>query len=193
LPFWCDISIAYIAEDRVLGLSKFARIAHQFVHRLQLQERLTHQIADEVTRITQSDDVVVVGEGEHLYMRMRRIKSPARMVSSVVRGRFRDLPALRAVTLGLLGRPCHQRRPVGSSRPKALRNAVSPFLCILSSATGRRITSAGPFVSLALYLSTGCLLMFSRCGVAVRRGSVMSPGIWSVWNVSLSAARGRRA
>lgn len=102
LPFWCDISIGYIAEDNVLGLSKFARIAHQFAHRLQLQERLTHQIADEIQRITGSRDVVVVGEGSHLCMEMRGVKAPHRMLSSVTRGRFRDLPALRAEAMALI-------------------------------------------------------------------------------------------
>ena len=51
-------------SDPQLGLSKFARIAHQFAHRLQLQERLAHQIADEIQRVTGSDDVFVVGRGE---------------------------------------------------------------------------------------------------------------------------------
>jgi GTP cyclohydrolase I len=85
-------------------LSKFARIAHQFAHRLQLQERLTHQIADEIERITGSRDVAVVGQGEHLCMTMRGIKTEATMSSSVIRGRFRDLPALRAEMLALMGR-----------------------------------------------------------------------------------------
>jgi GTP cyclohydrolase IA len=87
-----------------LDLSKFARIAHQFAHRLQLQERLTHQIAGEIQLITQIDDVVVVGQGQHLCMEMRGIRTPAMMTSSVIRGRFRDLPALRAETLALGGR-----------------------------------------------------------------------------------------
>lgn len=104
LPFWCDVWVGYIAEDRVLGLSKFARIAHQMAHKLQLQERLTHEIADEVQRITGSRDVAVVGRGEHLCMSMRGIKAPALMTSSVTRGRFRDLPALRAEMLALMGR-----------------------------------------------------------------------------------------
>jgi len=47
-----------------LGLSKFARITHQFARRLQLQERLTHQIADEIQRVTDSEDIFVVGRGE---------------------------------------------------------------------------------------------------------------------------------
>jgi GTP cyclohydrolase I len=102
LPFWCDITVAYIAEDKVLGLSKFARIAHLYAHRLQLQERLTHQIADEVQRVTGSEDVFVVGRGEHLCMSMRGIRTPAIMSNSVVRGRFRELPALRAEALSLM-------------------------------------------------------------------------------------------
>jgi GTP cyclohydrolase I len=102
LPFWCEITVAYIATDRVLGLSKFARIAHQFAHQLQLQEQLTHQIADEIQRITGSEDVFVVGRGEHLCMSMRGIKTPAVMANSVVRGKFRELPALRAEALGLM-------------------------------------------------------------------------------------------
>jgi GTP cyclohydrolase I len=84
-------------------LSKFARIAHLYAHRLQLQERLTHQFADEVQRVTGSEDVFVVGRGEHLCMSMRGIKTDAIMSNSVVRGRFRDLPALRAEALSLMG------------------------------------------------------------------------------------------
>jgi GTP cyclohydrolase I len=103
LPFWCDISIGYIARDRVLGLSKFARIAHQCAHRLQVQERLTHQIADEVMRVADSPDVAVLGRGEHLCMTMRGIKSPALMTSSVMRGVFLDKPQARDEFLRLAG------------------------------------------------------------------------------------------
>jgi GTP cyclohydrolase I len=67
-----------------------------------LQERLTHQIADEIQRVTGSDDVFVVGRGEHLCMSMRGIKTEALMSNSVVRGRFRELPALRAEALNLM-------------------------------------------------------------------------------------------
>lgn len=88
LPFWCDISVGYIAVRKVLGLSKFARIAHQFAHRLQLQERLVHQIADEVERLTSASDVAVVGNGTHLCMSMRGIRSGGQMVTSVMRGAF---------------------------------------------------------------------------------------------------------
>lgn len=90
LPFWCDISIGYIATSKVLGLSKFARISEQFAHKLQIQERLTHQITDEIVEITNSKDVAVLAQGRHLCMEMRGVKSPALMSSSVMRGVFLD-------------------------------------------------------------------------------------------------------
>ena len=104
------MTVAYIATEKVLGLSKFARIAHQFAHRLQLQERLTHQIADEIQRVTGSDDVFVVGRGEHLCMSMRGIKTEALMSNSVVRGRFRELPALRAEAISLMAQETVERQ-----------------------------------------------------------------------------------
>lgn len=102
LPFWCDISIGYIAGDKVLGLSKFARIAHQFAHKLQIQERLTHEIADEVMRLTGSNNVAVLGRGEHLCMVMRGIKSSGLMTSSVMRGVFYEKPEARQEFLSLV-------------------------------------------------------------------------------------------
>jgi GTP cyclohydrolase I len=95
LPFWCDISIGYIPNAKVLGLSKFARIAHQFAHRLQLQEQLGQQIADEITRITGTQDVAVVLKGEHYCMTARGIRTPGRMTSSVMRGVFRTESEMR--------------------------------------------------------------------------------------------------
>lgn len=89
LPFWCDVSIGYIPDDKVLGLSKFARIAHQYAHRLQLQERLGQQIAEEITRITGTQNVAVVLTGEHLCMTARGIRTPGRITSSFMRGVFR--------------------------------------------------------------------------------------------------------
>src|SRR5581483_9100628 len=80
LPMWCDVSIGYIPDGKVLGLSKFARIAHQFAHQLQLQERIGKQIADELERITGSQDIAVVLKGEHLCMSMRGIRTPGVMM-----------------------------------------------------------------------------------------------------------------
>lgn len=96
LPFWCDVSVGYLAAGRVLGLSKFARVVHAFAHRLQVQERLTQQVADEVARLTGSLDVAVTARGEHTCMTMRGVKTSATMTSSVMRGAFRDDPASRA-------------------------------------------------------------------------------------------------
>ncbi len=102
LPFWCDVSIGYISNAKVLGLSKFARIAHQFAHRLQLQERLGEQIADEIRRITGTQNVAVVLKGEHYCMAARGIRSPAHMTSSVMRGAFRTESQIRMEFLRLI-------------------------------------------------------------------------------------------
>jgi GTP cyclohydrolase IA len=95
LPFWCDVSIAYISCGKILGLSKFARIAHGHAHRLQVQERLTADIADTVEAISGSPDVAVRACGEHLCMIMRGIRTAANLSTSVLRGAFRDDPDMR--------------------------------------------------------------------------------------------------
>jgi GTP cyclohydrolase IA len=89
LPMWCDVAIGYIPRDKVLGLSKFARIAHKFAHQLQVQERLGEQIADELSRITGTPDVAVILKDEHLCMSARGIRTPGVMTTSVMRGVFR--------------------------------------------------------------------------------------------------------
>ncbi|MFI1015132.1 GTP cyclohydrolase I [Streptomyces sp. NPDC020965] len=90
LPFSCTVTIAYRPRGDVLGLSKFARIAHRHAHRLQVQERLVRDIADEITAVTGSDDVAVIAQGEHLCMSMRGIRTPALMTSSVFNGIFNE-------------------------------------------------------------------------------------------------------
>lgn len=89
LPMWCDVAIGYIPTDRILGLSKFARIAQKFAHQLQVQERLGEQIANEVARLTSTEDIAVVLKGEHLCMSSRGIRTPGVMTTSVMRGIFR--------------------------------------------------------------------------------------------------------
>jgi GTP cyclohydrolase IA len=96
LPFWCDVTIGYVAADKILGLSKFARIAHRHAHKLQVQERLVTEIADEVERVTGARSVAVLAQGEHLCMTMRGIRSPALMTSSALRGAFKHDAAARA-------------------------------------------------------------------------------------------------
>lgn len=88
LPFWCDVSVAYIADDKVLGLSKFARIAHKHAHKLTLQEQLVSDIAYELKQALGTDDVAVMAKGEHLCMTMRGIQTPHRMISSALSGKF---------------------------------------------------------------------------------------------------------
>lgn len=102
LPFSSTISIGYLPNQKVLGLSKFARIAHKHAHKPQVQERLVMQIADEVMKITGSEDVAVVADGEHSCMVMRGIRTQGNMRTSVMRGRFRAEPETRAELLNLI-------------------------------------------------------------------------------------------
>ena len=102
LPFKATVSIGYIPNDKVLGLSKFARIAHKHAHRPQVQERLVQDIANEVAQVTGSDDVAVVADGEHSCMVMRGIKTSGSMRTSVMRGAFRENSDARQEFLNLI-------------------------------------------------------------------------------------------
>jgi GTP cyclohydrolase I len=102
LPFKATISIGYIPADKVLGLSKFARIAHKFAHKPQVQERLVQEIANMVSTTTGSRDVAVVADGEHSCMTMRGIRTSGSMRTSVMRGAFYDDNATRAELLNLI-------------------------------------------------------------------------------------------
>lgn len=104
LPFSARVSIGYIAGDSVLGLSKFARIAHEAAHRPTSQEELCSTIADRITEVTGTQDVAVTASGLHLCMAMRGIKTPATMSTSVTRGAFRDQAETRAEWFSLLER-----------------------------------------------------------------------------------------
>ncbi|MEV7084859.1 GTP cyclohydrolase I [Streptomyces sp. NPDC093085] len=90
LPFSSSVTIAYRPGNAVLGLSKFARIAQRHAHRLQVQERLVGDIAEEISAVTASPDVAVIAHGEHLCMSMRGIRTPATMTSSVFHGIFEE-------------------------------------------------------------------------------------------------------
>lgn len=104
LPFWCNVSIGYIPNGRVLGLSKFARIAHKAAHKPQLQERLIQEIADDVKCLSGSKDVAVLGSGEHLCMISRGIKTAGTMTSSVMYGAFQKEASARAEFFSLIQR-----------------------------------------------------------------------------------------
>jgi len=88
LPFFGVAHVAYLPRGKVIGLSKIVRIVHKYTRRLQIQERLTMQIAEEVMRATGSPDVMVVTEAIHLCMAMRGVKTPAPTVIAAVRGAF---------------------------------------------------------------------------------------------------------
>lgn len=103
LPFSVTVSVGYLPVGRVLGLSKFARIAQRHAHRLQVQERLTRAIADAIVDVTGSPDVAVVSRGSHTCMAMRGVRVPAVMHTSVMLGRFRTEAPLRAELLALIG------------------------------------------------------------------------------------------
>ena len=91
LPFFGKAHVAYIPRDRILGLSKLPRIVDVFARRLQVQERLTEQIARAVEEVLQPRGVGVVIEAYHLCMMMRGVqKQNSRTITSALRGVFRD-------------------------------------------------------------------------------------------------------
>lgn len=95
LPFRVTAAIAVIPAGRVLGLSKFGRIVHGYAHRLQVQERLTAQVAHAVAEVTGNDDVGVWMTGEHLCMSMRGVRAEGARTDSVcLLGRLRTDHAL---------------------------------------------------------------------------------------------------
>ena len=103
LPFRAKIAIAVLAKDKILGLSKFGRIAHKHAHKLQLQERLVQEIADEVKSALGTDDVAVIAQGEHLCMTMRGVRTPHLMSSSAMSGVFLEKPEARSEFMRLAG------------------------------------------------------------------------------------------
>jgi GTP cyclohydrolase I len=104
-PFLGQAHVAYIpnADGRITGLSKLARLVDSYARRLQIQERLTSQIADEIDAKLAPRGVLVVIEAEHLCMSMRGVRKPGTTtVTSAVRGLFRDSPATRAEAMAFI-------------------------------------------------------------------------------------------
>ena len=96
LPFYGRAHVAYLPDGRVAGLSKLARTVEIYAKRLQIQERMTGQIADALMEHLQPKGVMVVLEAEHMCMTMRGIRKPgSRTVSVAARGVFRDNAALQ--------------------------------------------------------------------------------------------------
>ena len=105
LPFIGRAHIAYIPSHRVIGLSKIPRIVDMFARRLQLQERMTHQIAEFIDALLQPLGVAVVLEGLHLCATMRGVmKHDARMTTSTMIGVFRSNLATREEFLNNISR-----------------------------------------------------------------------------------------
>jgi len=104
LPFYGQAHVAYIPDGRVLGLSKLPRIVDAFARRLQVQERLTTEIATAIDSHLRPKGVAVVLEADHLCMMMRGVeKAGSRTVTSSMTGVFRRDPRTRAEFLGLVG------------------------------------------------------------------------------------------
>lgn len=98
--------VAYMPTDRVVGISKLARVVDAFAKRLQVQEKMTAQIADALERSLKPRGVAVVLEGEHHCMSTRGVHKPGvTMVTSMMRGLFRSNPTTRREFLDLIGNP----------------------------------------------------------------------------------------
>jgi GTP cyclohydrolase I len=105
VPFLGKAHVAYIpsTEGRITGLSKLARLVDAYAHRLQVQERMTMQIADTLERALQPRGVLVVVEAEHLCMSMRGVRKPGTLtVTSAVRGLFRHDASTRAEAMAFV-------------------------------------------------------------------------------------------
>jgi len=103
LPFFGRAHVAYIPRGKIVGLSKIARLVEVFARRLQVQERLTTQVADTIERHLQPLGVAVVTEAEHLCMRMRGIeKQNSTVVTSAMRGVFQTNSKTREEFMTLL-------------------------------------------------------------------------------------------
>jgi GTP cyclohydrolase I len=97
LPFYGHASVGYLPEDKVIGLSKIPRIVDMFARRLQVQERMTQQIAIFLEDLIKPRGVAVVVEASHLCAAMRGVKKQrTRMLTSAMLGAFRDNPSTRA-------------------------------------------------------------------------------------------------
>ncbi len=104
VPIVGKAHIAYLPTNRVVGISKLARVMEAFGKRLQIQEKLTAQIADTIEHVLKPEGVAVVVEAAHLCMTTRGVRKPGvSMVTSAMRGVFRDEPEARAEVLRLMG------------------------------------------------------------------------------------------
>ncbi len=103
LPFIGKCHVAYLPDNKVIGLSKVARIVDMFARRLQIQEHLTQQIAESILDITDALGVGVIIESQHMCMMMRGVeKQNSVMITSCMLGAFRDRQSTRTEFLSLI-------------------------------------------------------------------------------------------
>ena len=103
LPFIGKCHVAYIPRGRIIGLSKIARVVDMYARRLQVQERLTKQIAETMSSVTEARGVGVIIEAKHLCMMMRGVeKQNSVMTTSVMLGNFREDRRTRSEFLSLV-------------------------------------------------------------------------------------------
>lgn len=105
LPFIGKAHLGYLPKGKVVGLSKLARIVDEISRKPQVQERMTHQIADLMNNELGAKGVIVVLEAEHSCMTIRGIRKPGALtVTSAVRGLFKSNPSSRAEAMSLINR-----------------------------------------------------------------------------------------
>lgn len=104
LPFFGRAHVGYIPDGRVIGMSKIPQIVEHFSKKLQLQERMSEEIADFLMEVLTPKGVGVVVEGFHLCMAMRELQKDAWLVTSAVKGIFRRDPRTRAEFMQLIER-----------------------------------------------------------------------------------------
>jgi GTP cyclohydrolase I len=106
LPFFGKAHVGYIPNGKVIGLSKIPRIIDMYARRLQVQERLTHQIANAIKEVLKPNGVAVVMEGRHMCMQMRGVeKQNSLATTSTMLGRFRESVRTRNEFMYLINRP----------------------------------------------------------------------------------------
>lgn len=103
LPFFGHAHVGYIPNDKIVGISKIARMVDLFARRLQVQERLTNQVAETLMEVLSPKGVAVVVEAEHLCMQMRGVqKRGTAVITSAMLGAFRKRPETRAEFMNLI-------------------------------------------------------------------------------------------
>ncbi|NQW00778.1 MAG: GTP cyclohydrolase I FolE [Rhodospirillales bacterium] len=104
--------IAYLPHRRVVGISKLARLVEAYAKRLQIQEKMTSQIANTINEILRPKGTAVVIEASHQCMTTRGVHKPGvSMVTSTMLGEFRDNPSTRREFLNMVGSPSHREAP----------------------------------------------------------------------------------